>query len=59
VLKNNQEELNLMIDNPKHVQQYHVENLKKHFFDRNYEHPSTGKSALHTNWIMDKILGKI
>ncbi len=46
------------IENPKHIQQYHVENLKKHLFD-GVEHPSTGKTALHTSWVMDSILGNI
>lgn len=45
------------IDNPKHVQQFHVENMKKHLLDGDVLHPSTGKSALHTSWVMDRILG--
>ena len=58
VLKTDQEETSLFIDNPKHVQQFHVENLKKHLFEENFQHPSTGKSALHTSWLMDQILGE-
>jgi len=46
------------IDNPKHIQQFHVENMKKHL-TTNYQHPSTGRTAMHTSWVMDKILGKI
>jgi predicted dehydrogenase len=57
VLKSKTEELSLLIENPKHVQQFHVENLKKHLFDEDFEHPSTGKSALHTSWLMGQILG--
>ncbi|WP_348647081.1 Gfo/Idh/MocA family oxidoreductase [Arenibacter sp. F26102] len=49
---------NLFIDHPKHVQQFHVENLRAHLLE-NREHPSTGKSGVHTSWIMDKILGQI
>ena len=49
---------NLFIDHPKHVQQFHVENLRAHLLE-NREHPSTGKSGLHTSWIMDRILGQI
>jgi predicted dehydrogenase len=49
---------NLFIEHPKHVQQFHVENLRAHLLE-NREHPSTGKSGLHTSWIMDKILGQI
>lgn len=47
-----------VIDNPKHIQQYHVENMKKHI-EGTKKHPSTGKSATHTAWVMDKILGKL
>lgn len=46
------------IDNPKHIQYYHVENMRKSLND-GFEHPSTGKTATHTAWVMDKILGKI
>lgn len=48
----------IFIAHPKHVQQYHVENLKAHLAG-NKKHPSTGETALHTGWVMDKILGKI
>ncbi len=49
----------LFIEHPKNVQQFHVENMKKHLFEDNYQHPSTGATALHTSWVMDKILGQI
>lgn len=49
---------NHFIEHPKHVQQFHVEGLKKHLVDGEM-HPSTGKSALHTSWVMDRILGNI
>lgn len=49
----------LFIEHPKNVQLYHVENMKKHLFEENYNHPSNGYTALHTSWIMDKILGAI
>ncbi|MBU3823105.1 Gfo/Idh/MocA family oxidoreductase [Flavobacteriaceae bacterium XHP0103] len=49
----------LFIENPKHVQQPHVENLRNDLFDDSFTHPSTGNTALHTSWIMDRILGKI
>ncbi len=48
----------LEIPHPEHVQQYHVENIKNHFLG-NGDHPSLGKSALHTSWVMDRILGFI
>lgn len=47
-----------VIDNPKHIQQYHIENMKKHL-DVTLQHSSTGKTAAHTAWVMDKILGKL
>lgn len=50
---------NLMIEHPKHVQLNHVEWMRDHLFMENFIHPSTGKTALHTSWVMDKILGKI
>lgn len=46
------------IEHPKHVQQFHVENLRSHLFEGK-EHPSTGKTALHTSWVMDSILGNL
>ena len=49
---------NLFIDHPKHVQQFHVESIREHLLE-NREHPSTGRSGLHTSWIMGKILGQI
>lgn len=57
-LKNENGEQKYFIEHPKHVQQFHVENLKDDLFG-NSTHPSTGKTALHTSWVMDKILGKI
>jgi predicted dehydrogenase len=47
----------LLIEHPKHLHQYHVANMKSHLFGKNL-HPSTGKSGLHTSWVMDKILDK-
>lgn len=48
----------VFVENPKHVQQYHVENIRKHLLEEG-KHPSMGKSALHTSWIMDSILGVV
>ncbi|MBF8149762.1 Gfo/Idh/MocA family oxidoreductase [Winogradskyella sp. F6397] len=47
-----------IIDNPNPIQLYHVENMQKHINGIS-QHPSTGKSGLHTAWVMDKILGKL
>ena len=57
-LKNENGEKSLHIEHPKHVQQFHVESLKSDLLD-NIKHPSTGKTALHTSWVMDSILGNI
>lgn len=54
---NNQQEI--FIENPKNIQLYHVENMHKQLFENEYTHPSTGYTATHTSWVMDKILGKI
>jgi len=47
----------IFIENPENIQLYHVQNMKNQLFD-NTQHPSTGRTASHTAWIMDKILGK-
>lgn len=59
VLENSKGRKELVIDHPKHVQSCHVDAMRKHLLETNFRHPSTGKTALHTSWIMDKILGKI
>ena len=59
ILKSDTKNEELFIENPNHVQMNHVENLRNDLFNTNYIHPSTGDSALHTSWVMDKILGKI
>ncbi len=51
-------EQSLFIEHPKHLHQFHVENMRKHLFGEE-KHPSMGDSGLHTNWVMDRILGKI
>jgi len=59
ILKSDMKTESLLIENPKHVQMNHVENLKTALFSAEFTHPSTGETALHTSCIMDKILGKI
>lgn len=49
----------LIIENPEHIQTPHVQNMKDVLFNELDEHPSNGASALHTSWVMDKILGQI
>ncbi|MCY1634125.1 Gfo/Idh/MocA family protein [Marinifilum sp. D737] len=46
------------IENPENIQLYHVQNMREHLLGK-MNHPSTGKSASHTAWVMDKILGGI
>lgn len=55
-LVNDIKEITQSIDNPKHIQIHHVENIRNALYDKNFEHPSTGDSASHTSWIMDQIL---
>jgi len=57
VLVQGGERKELFIEHPKHVQMPHVESMKRQLLDGDYLHPSTGKTALHTSWIMDQILG--
>ncbi|MFB9058234.1 Gfo/Idh/MocA family protein [Mariniflexile ostreae] len=47
----------VVIENPKHIQQFHVQNMKAHLSKR-IVHPSTGKTAMHTSWVLDRILGR-
>lgn len=47
----------LFIDNPKHIQIHHVEAMRDMLINNTIQHPSTGKTALHANWVMDTILG--
>ena len=48
----------LEIQHPVHIQKYHAENIKKHLLGESI-HPSLGSSALHTSWVMDKVLGTL
>ena len=59
ILKRDEAQVEIEIEHPKHIQSPHVEAIRDHMFDEILEHPSSGKTALHTSWVMDKILGKI
>lgn len=59
ILKSDTKNEELFIENPKHIQQYHVQNMSDFFQGKIKSHPSTGKTALHTSWVMSKILGEI
>ncbi|WP_072875996.1 Gfo/Idh/MocA family protein [Flagellimonas taeanensis] len=56
ILENDSGQQSLEIPHPNHVQQFHVENIREHLSGRTI-HPSTGKTGLHTSWVMDRILG--
>lgn len=54
-LENTSGHQTMEIPQPEHIQEFHVENIKKHLLGKAI-HPSTGKTGLHTNWVMEKIL---
>jgi 1,5-anhydro-D-fructose reductase (1,5-anhydro-D-mannitol-forming) len=58
VLANAQGETTLCIENPENIQLYHVNQMREHLIE-NGEHPSTGLTAAHTSWVMDKIIGNL
>lgn len=47
-----------VIEHPENIQLYHVQNMREHLYG-NITHPSTGHTASHTNWVLDKIIGTI
>ncbi len=59
ILETNNKQQEVFIENPKNIQLYHIENMKKELLDGNFIHPSNGYTATRTSWIMDKILGKV
>tara|TARA_R110002050_G_scaffold243212_2_gene379698 strand:+ start:36499 stop:37473 length:975 start_codon:yes stop_codon:yes gene_type:complete len=59
VLESKTKKEELFIEHPKHIQIHHVEGMRDMLIHKNYSHPSLGQSALHANWVMDKILGII
>lgn len=56
VLENASGKKTLEIENPRHVQHFHVQNIHDHLKGLS-KHPSTGTTGLQTSWVMDKILG--
>ncbi len=48
----------VFIENPENIQLYHVQNMRDHLSGV-AQHPSTGLTASHTSWVMDRILNKI
>ncbi|OEK08411.1 oxidoreductase [Flavivirga aquatica] len=59
ILKSESKNETLTIENPKHIQIHHVENIRDYLAGKKKSHPSTGLTAIHTSWVMDKILGEI
>lgn len=57
ILENQEGKIELQIEHPENVQYYHVQNIKDHLLGKS-QHPSADFSAVHTSWVMDKILGK-
>ncbi len=47
-----------VIGHPENIQLFHVRAMRDHLSGLS-THPSTGVTACHTSWVMDKILGKL
>lgn len=58
VLHNSKGTISLEIAHPKHIQEFHVAYIRDHLLGKQ-THPSLGSSALHTSWVMDRILGAV
>ncbi|MDF7806478.1 Gfo/Idh/MocA family oxidoreductase [Pontiellaceae bacterium B12219] len=52
------ETIEITIEHPKPVQLPHVQAMRDSLLN-NEKHPSLGKTAAHTAWVMDRILGRI
>lgn len=50
-----QHQQSFFIEHPENIQLHHVQNIRNHLAN-NELHPSSGRSALHTSWVMDEIL---
>ena len=59
LLKTESQTKEINIDHPNPIQLAHVSAMKNALLAKKIKHPSTGKTAMHANWVMDKILGKI
>ncbi len=58
ILVNHSGKIEVFIENPENIQLYHVQNMRDHLSGVS-QHPSTGLTASHTSWVMDRILNKI
>ncbi len=58
ILKSGSNEQHFEIAHPENIQLYHVEAMKTQLVS-GIQHPSNGVSAMHSSWVMDKILDRI
>lgn len=58
ILSNENEKTELFIAHPENVQLHHVQLMKEQLLEDGI-HPSNGKSATHTSWVMDRIMGTV
>ena len=58
LLNNGSGKQELFIKHPENVQLPHVALMKEHLLEKS-AHPSMGLAAVHTSWVMDRILGSI
>ena len=56
VLNQNGNKQEVFVENLKNIQFHHVENMRRQLVEKNYSHPSSGLTALHTSWVMSRIL---
>ncbi len=55
IIRNSAGEKTLAIANPENIQLHHVQNMHEQLIN-GVIHPSTGNTALHTSWVMQRIL---
>ncbi len=55
VLINQEGTKEVQIEHPKHIQYFHVQDMRDHLAGKK-KHPSTGVTAMKTAWVMDEIL---
>ncbi|WP_298154986.1 Gfo/Idh/MocA family oxidoreductase [Flavobacterium sp.] len=56
VLRQADQSQEFSIPHPENIQLFHVQNMRE-FLVHGIPHPSTGRTAAHTSWIMDQIIG--
>ena len=57
VLESGSSKESKIIEHPENIQYFHVLNMKDHLANK-INHPSTGTTAAHTSWVLERILGK-